>query len=229
MFIHRILLTAAFTLVMACVATDDVALDEASEAITAGSAAPSPTATAAPSPTSSPSPSPSPTASPSPSPSPSPTASPSPSPSPTPACTPQPEPACPAAPAGYQPVNPGIPSGGQCRGACGADCPASCRPGTPATACLEWQTADCQWHAKVCTYPVRECGSHQGCRDHDACYDRCAPGLLGAFCRRICDEQAVARWGVNNCTSWWGGGGPYDQWLSFADTPTSYTYDSTCY
>lgn len=146
-----------------------------------------------------------------------------------PACAGQPEPECPAAPPGYQPENPGIPSGGVCRGACGAKCPAQCGVRPNATVCLEWQTADCQWHSKVCSYPVQSCGSHLGCRDHDACYDACAGSLWPAACRRSCDAKCLKKWGTTKCEAWMIGGGPYDSQIEYAGTPTSTTYDTTCY
>ena len=144
-------------------------------------------------------------------------------------CTAQPEPACPPAPPGMEPQNPMIASGSQCRGACGANCPSTCRNGTPASTCLEWQTADCRWHAKVCEYPVLECGSHAGCREHDACYDTCATDPDPPACRGRCDADCTNTYGYAQCIGWALGNGPYDSWLSFAGTPTSYTYDSTCY
>lgn len=129
-----------------------------------------------------------------------------------------------------EPQDPGIASGSTCRGACGANCPPTCREGPDASTCVEWQTADCQWHAKVCTYPVLECGTHEGCRTHDACYDDCAGAAVPFACRLGCDRACVTKHGFENCTSWAQGKPPYDeQWLSFAGTPTSYTYDSTCY
>lgn len=127
-------------------------------------------------------------------------------------------------------MNPHNAVGSQCRGACGIDCPSTCRAAPGTSTCLEWQTADCGWHAKVCSYTVRECGSHPGCVAHDACYDGCGGGLAGFFCRRDCDATCVATHGAGNCTSWWGGNGPYvEPWLKFVDPPTSSTYDSTCY
>lgn len=144
-------------------------------------------------------------------------------------CVAQDEPECPDAPDGMEPVDPGIASGSLCRGACGPDCPTTCRSGTPVTECLEWQTADCRWHAKVCTYPVRECGSHAGCRDHDDCYDDCATALFPFGCRRICDKKCSDDYDAGTCLGWANGNGPYDSWISYAGEPTSYSYDSTCY
>ena len=148
-------------------------------------------------------------------------------------CAGQPEPACPQPPGGYLAQNPGIPGGGQCRGACGPACPPTCRAGTPTSSCVEWQTADCHWHAKTCTYPVLECGTHMGCRDHDTCYDGCALlrwGIQRAACRRECDATCIRRNGITKCNSWRKGGGPYDPtWLQFTGTPTTSTSETTCF
>ena len=145
-------------------------------------------------------------------------------------CVGQPEPACPLAPPGTRPQNPGIASGGQCRGACGKACPATCRPGPTESTCIEWQDATCGWHQKTCTYPTIECGTTQGCEDHDNCYDACARGWRGIACRRACDVTCVKRWGIKKCNSWRQGNGPYDSWLQFAGAATSGpVYDTTCY
>lgn len=144
-------------------------------------------------------------------------------------CVAQEEPQCADAPDGVEPVDPGNAAGSLCRGACGADCPATCVAGTPITECHEWQTADCRWHAKVCTYPTRSCGSHAACRTHDTCYDDCAGALFPVLCRRACDNDCVQIHGLAQCTRWAGGNGPYDQWNTYADEPSEYTYDSTCY
>ena len=145
-------------------------------------------------------------------------------------CVGQAEPQCPLAPPGTRPQNPGIPSGGQCRGACGKGCPASCRPGPTQSTCVEWQDAACQWHQKTCTYPTIECGTAQGCEDHDNCYDRCARGWRGIRCRRRCDAACVTRWGAVTCNKWRRGREPYDSWLQFSGAATSGpVYDTTCY
>jgi len=147
-------------------------------------------------------------------------------------CAGQPEPACPTAPAGYQPQDPGIRSKAKCRGACGPDCPPSCSIGAPVSTCLEWQDAQCGWHAKTCTYQVQRCGSHLGCRVHDACYDGCAfkwTEPLRIACRRACDVGCIAKYGEATCESWMMGGKPYDSYIEYTSAPTSSTYDSTCY
>jgi len=97
------------------------------------------------------------------------------------------------------------------------------------TICHEWQTADCRWHAKVCTYDVIECGSHAGCRTHDACYDACVGSFFPAGCRRRCDLDCVVLHGADRCAAWMNGDPPYDSWLPYASAPAVSSYDSTCY
>ncbi len=100
------------------------------------------------------------------------------------------------------------------------------------TRCLEWQDNQCGWHAKTCTYKVQKCGSHAGCRTHDSCYDSCAKlptGILRAACRRTCDFDCLRVYGKAFCSSWMGGGKPYDSYIEYTSTPTSSTYDTTCY
>lgn len=144
-------------------------------------------------------------------------------------CVAQPEPNCPATLPGYSQETPPILSGGVCRGACGPKCPAQCGIRPNATQCFEWQTGDCQWHSKVCSYPVQSCGSHMGCRDHDACYDGCAWATWPAACRRTCDIGCLKKWGKMKCESWMMGGGPYDKQIEYTGRPTSTTYNTTCY
>ncbi len=152
-------------------------------------------------------------------------------PMPDAACADQPEPACPQPPAGgYQPQNPGIPGGGLCRGACGPACPATCVAAPAATECVSWQTKDCKQHKKVCTYGVLSCGTHAGCRVHDACYDGCAGlrGLAYQACRRGCDVACIRANGVKKCSAWMRGKGPFDGFISFTAAPTSVTMDGAC-
>lgn len=142
------------------------------------------------------------------------------------------EPECPEYPDDVDPIDPGIASGSQCRGACGPNCPDTCRSLPPRETCLEWQDEEGNWHSKICRYEgLIECGSHQGCREHDACYDGCATARFPATCRRGCDLACTRRYGVSNCYDWWGGDPPYDSWLSFG--PGTFTeegpYDTTCY
>ncbi len=142
------------------------------------------------------------------------------------------EPECPAYPPEVTPIDPGIASGAECRGACGADCPDTCRSIPAQEQCLEWQSADGTWHSKTCRWDgLIECGSHAGCRAHDTCYDGCANARFPGVCRRGCDATCVADHGAINCYRWWGGDGPYDSWIAYGPGVATVDgpYDTTCY
>lgn len=133
-------------------------------------------------------------------------------------------PACPIG--GTAPLlrNPHIPSGALCRGACGPDCPPTCTPQPDVHLCVPDSSGSCH---HVCTYTnVIECGSHQGCRDHDDCYDRCAAAgerdlcYAGGTCHCGCDMACIRAHGFGNCNRWRTGGGPFDRMLNFSDPPT---------
>lgn len=98
-------------------------------------------------------------------------------------------------------ADPGIPSGGKCRGTCGVDC-ARCESIDDIVVPI----ADYGDSQLVCVYPnAIECKTHQGCRDHDACYDRCAEqgnNSLIDECHRNCDQSCFDRWGVGQCAAW---------------------------
>ena len=113
--------------------------------------------------------------------------------------------------------NPGIASGSLCRGACGPNCD-TCSDPRDEIACEETADGHQFW-----IYPnFVECGSHQGCRDHDACYDWCAAGgersIIGP-CHRLCDLESVCRYGAGNSVQWIFGGGPKDAQMDFSDQP----------
>lgn len=125
---------------------------------------------------------------------------------------------CPSSPPGAAPRNPGIPSGALCRGACGRDCPSTCEDLPDISIC-----APDGEH--VCKYKVIKCGSHQGCRDHDDCYDACAlrsPPVFcpwGGQCCDDCNDNCTDQYGYLKCASWALGNGPYDSWLKFSYPP----------
>ncbi len=119
---------------------------------------------------------------------------------------------------GLLPADPHIPSGSLCRGACGPDCPSTCTADYDVGICAPDSTGACH---STCTYSSLRCGSHQSCRDHDACYDRCAArGDPLGLCHRGCDLACIGKWGPVNCWHWMRGNGPYDNYLHF------YTYRS---
>ena len=89
-----------------------------------------------------------------------------------------------------------------CRGACGADCPSSCEQD------VEFQCAGAGALIRVQTY---SCGTHQGCRQHDDCLDRCSQEHAEGYdCQAECHAEAIEDWGVEMAGSWAIGGGPYD-------------------
>lgn len=120
----------------------------------------------------------------------------------------------------YQ-MNPGIPSGSLCRGACGPNCdPKACTPPRERIECEE--TAEGHtWY----TYPnYTDCNSAPGCRQHDHCYDWCAAGgensILGP-CHRWCDLDCACDYDVAPCIDWALGGGSTDYTMPFSDPPTT--------
>ena len=134
--------------------------------------------------------------------------------------------------------NPGLSSGALCRGACGIDCPAHrCLPLADEVKVINKGTAD----QGICTYThVVMCDSHQGCRDHDACYDVCTEShgetsLLGA-CHRACNNDCFNEYGYTKCALWadmpgsvinglgtlvdYSAAPSFDSFLYFSDEPT---------
>jgi hypothetical protein len=111
------------------------------------------------------------------------------------------------------------PCGALCRGACGPNCIwTSCEQTRKDTVCL--LTAFGLNSGLAYVEAEVSCGSAQGCREHDDCYDTCHTAFAcgswdSAFCRRGCDEEACAAWGVDNCAQWALGGGPKDYNLDF--------------
>jgi hypothetical protein len=145
-------------------------------------------------------------------------------PSPCVGAGPAPRPApgtCPIGPPHAPDVrNPRIPGGALCRGACGYDCPITCQELGDRTIFVPTAAGD----HYICTYRnVIECGSHQGCRDHDACYDCCAAAghtSILDLCHRACDCACLLAYGASNCVTWALGGGPFDSTMLFSDPPT---------
>jgi hypothetical protein len=122
------------------------------------------------------------------------------------------------------------PCNSKCRGACGADCSKN--------NCTETVDGECVKSAGLNTGELRrtvteDCGLHQGCIDHDDCYDACNVnydcgknwGMFG--CLRGCDGAAVKAWGVSNTQSWARGYGPFERREIF-DIVTVSTDFETC-
>jgi len=89
-----------------------------------------------------------------------------------------------------------------CRGACGMGCPSSCD---------QEEAFLCAGAGALIRVQTYSCGTHQGCRQHDDCLDRCSQQHgEGYDCQAECHAEAVEDWGVENTTSWAVGGGPFD-------------------
>ena len=116
--------------------------------------------------------------------------------------------------------NPGIPSGSECRGACGPNCD-TCHPTLlyrytdPVTGDI-WEYTNYQ-----------DCNSNEGCREHDAAFDWAAdvhgetgrwaiilPWHMAANIECTCNNL------VGNCIAWIAGAPPYDSKMYFADAAT---------
>jgi|GEM_PF-6007758 len=138
------------------------------------------------------------------------------------AWTGHPEPYWPG-PLDIYPRAPAIGSGAKCRGACGPDCD-TCSLPEDLVHCEPRPTADGGEGHDLWIYPnYQECDSHQGCRDHDACYDWCGaggPGGLEPFlCRRLCDFECACAYPPHQCVGWIFGGEPHDSGMDFSDAP----------
>jgi hypothetical protein len=102
----------------------------------------------------------------------------------------------------------------RCRGTCGAGCDSrSC------TTEYEWT---CVADGTKQAQRVKTCGTHEGCRVHDSCYDSCndywgCGTWAAASCRRACDNQCTAVNSELDCASWMQGGEPYDEVISYID------------
>lgn len=124
------------------------------------------------------------------------------------------------------------PCGSKCRGACGPDCPVTC------TVTEEWRCLDDgERLTGVATLEqIYTCGTHEGCRWHDQCFDDCnaehgCGSWAASTCMHVgvigCDSQAVFKHGAMNCLSWKDGGGPFDGELEFKYPTETMKSDAT--
>jgi hypothetical protein len=119
-------------------------------------------------------------------------------------------PACPIGEGGAPALeNPGIASGGLCRGACGIDCPSDrCEGLGPHGMIGDFYLymGDFGDHELYCVYPSTiECKTHKGCRDHDACYDQCAENGYKDVtdkCHLDCNQKCYDNWSKCQCAAW---------------------------
>lgn len=109
------------------------------------------------------------------------------------------------------------PGGAKCRGACGEDCPNTCK--SVGTYSEQYEVGGCGY---LIEFPnAFLCGTNAGCRSHDACFDAAvASGEtdIGGPRHVQCTMQAGERYGPKTL-SWARGGGPYDDWWYFVDDP----------
>jgi hypothetical protein len=117
--------------------------------------------------------------------------------------------------------DPSVASGSSCRGACGSGCPDTRQERPDIVRCFP-DPNDANAHLFLTYSSVIECGTHAGCREHDACFDRCAEdgeeSVVGP-CHDVCSAAIVAQYNTAFATSWYWGGGPYDGYLLFSDPP----------
>lgn len=108
-----------------------------------------------------------------------------------------------------------------CRHACGAGCPNTCE--TLGTYREVMQIDGC---SVLVEFPnAIKCGTHEGCRWHDDCFDSCRQsGERGQFdmflgpCHNQCSNEAFQRWPAYT-PRWMLGFGPYQGYLYFSDQP----------
>lgn len=110
------------------------------------------------------------------------------------------------------------PSGAKCRGACGPDCPDTCK--SIGTYRERYLAGGCKYTIE---FPAAlQCGTHTGCRHHDACFDTAVSrgeSHPSGPLHRKCNQDAVWAWGPMKTKSWKNGGEPYDAWWYFVDSP----------
>jgi hypothetical protein len=112
--------------------------------------------------------------------------------------------------------DPMIPSGAKCRGVCGPDCAKSCQAQSDEYRCVPSRDGLSHSHShSICIYKgVQSCGTHRGCRNHDACYDWCSEhghDDIADRCHRWCDLGCICDYNVYRCVGWALGNGPFDK------------------
>jgi len=121
-----------------------------------------------------------------------------------------------------QPNGVSIPFLTNCRGACGSGCPDTCVSLPDITIRVADPLSDMS-HYLLTYKEVTSCGTHAGCRWHDACFDQCK--LLGESSdvgplHNLCSEKVVERYGPVDGGNWALGDGPYGGYFLFANEPT---------
>lgn len=115
---------------------------------------------------------------------------------------------------------PGIPSGAECRGACGPDC-RTCEP-TAHHRFVDPATGDTWDYLNF-----QDCNTNEGCRQHDAAFDWAAavhgetgPGAIIMPWHMAANIECTCKNPAGNCLAWIAGLPPYDGKLFFADAAT---------
>ena len=121
--------------------------------------------------------------------------------------------------------SPPIFSGSDCRGTCGGGCPDGCCISLKDITIRVADPLNDANHYLLTYSEIIECGTHAGCRWHDACFDECAKtyGEDDWYepCHQYCNKVvAVDKYGPDWGYSWQGGGGPYDGYFIYSDPPT---------
>jgi hypothetical protein len=126
-----------------------------------------------------------------------------------------------------------------CRGACGADCePNNCKVTKDLRCEKDKQGRNTGNELLITSY---DCGLHEGCIEHDACYDRCndrfgCDSWGAAFCRHgwspepvttfifdmFCDESAILSYGAQDPILWMNGLGPMSKRETFEYVDQNY-------
>ena len=114
--------------------------------------------------------------------------------------------------------DPGAPGNAKCRGACGVDCPPTCKfVGTYREEYVVGGTG------YLIEFPnAILCGTHEGCQWHDDCFDVAVgqgENPLTAPIHSYCNQKALSKYGFDKTWSWMRGGGPYQDWWYFVDNP----------
>ena len=123
-------------------------------------------------------------------------------------------------------INETGPCDAKCRGACGADCELENCLRTVEHRCeVDDQGRKTGYDER---YLIYDCGLHEGCIEHDACYDTCnqtygcdswlATACMHDFIRNTnfaasdinfyCDQKAILHYGLDNTYNWAYGEGP---------------------
>ena len=116
-----------------------------------------------------------------------------------------------------------------CRHACGVDCPETCCQEDEWT-CVVGSNG--RYTGQATLVRTHVCGVHQGCIDHDDCYDECVSkysdcrNVLGEpswacyhwdnfWCHRQCDLQGVVDHGFEKTLDWMRGRGEFSHYVAY--------------